>query len=278
MKFKPGDLFLYQLDNKFGVIQLIEKSKVSGYNVRIFCTLMNENCNEEIYHILQSTRYYFIKNFDTNDLIKSNYIVPAYLDNNINMPKYMRACERKINGSIVWYIFDVEKGIIINKYNKCNNVMIKLSPYESWGIDYIKKRWAENFDLEKWNDDLLDTWYLNYLKLYEPEKVHNFNINHLKNNSILKKWRRTKRISNEILELVEKIFIEFIRGISKTGEFNNTKDDSIEKLITKLNKINSRFNFIQTIESEELLEYINYLLKIHDIIDDNDIIDSHREW
>jgi hypothetical protein len=115
----------------------------------------------------------------------------------------MRSSERKVNGNIVWYIIDVKTGGTIKKFNSFDEELKELSPAETWGIEYIKKRWLEDFDLEKWNDKLLDIWYLNYLKIYEPEKVYKFNINQLKNNSFLEKWNKEKRISQELFKLLE---------------------------------------------------------------------------
>ena len=40
MSVKSGDLFIFQVNDKYGVIQVIEKSKISGYNVRVFCDLI----------------------------------------------------------------------------------------------------------------------------------------------------------------------------------------------------------------------------------------------
>ena len=109
-----------------------------------------------------------------------------------------------------------------------------MSPAEIWGIEYIKKRWLEDFDLEKWNDKLLDIWYLNYLKKYEPEKVYKFYINQMKNNSILEKWDKEKKISQELFELLEICFNEFINGISILN--NSNKDKLLKHFIIKLNK------------------------------------------
>lgn len=277
MHIKPGDIFMFQAREKYGVIQVIEKSKYSGYNVRVFCDLIDEVNDNLIDELMQSERFYFIKDFYSNDLTKYKYKTSRHIGDKIHMPKYMRASERKINGNIVWYIFDVEKGIIVEKFNKFNNKLISLSPFETWGIEYIEKRWAENFDLEKWNDKLLDTWYLNYLKKYEPEKIYKFNIQ-LKKNSPLKKWNKENRISKEIFELLEKLFDEFTQNISKVNQLNIDRDKSLKQLILDINRINDKFHFLYTIESEELIEFINYLLSINNIIDENDIIDTYRKW
>ncbi len=276
MSVKSGDLFIFQVNDKYGVIQVIEKSKISGYNVRVFCDLIEEISDNLIDTLMQSNRYYFIKDFYSNDLMKCVCKKSRYIDDKIIMPKYMRSSERKVNGNIVWYIIDVKTGCTIKKFNSFDEELKDLSPAEIWGIEYIKKRWLEDFDLEKWNDKLLDIWYLNYLKKYEPEKVYKFHINQMKNNSILEKWDKEKRISQELFELLEICFNDFINGISILN--NSNKDKLLKHFIIKLNKLNEKFNFIQTIEREELVEYINYLLSVNEIVDDNDIIDKHRNW
>ena len=276
MHIKSGDLFVFQVNNKYGVIQVIEKSKVSGYNVRVFCDLIEEIKDNLINTLMQSNRFYFIKDFYSNDLMKCIYKKSGSINEKIVMPKYMRSNERKTNGNIVWYIIDVDKSCVIKKFNSFDQELKELSPAETWGIEYIKKRWLEDFDLEKWNDKLLDIWYLNYLKTYEPEKVYNFNVNQLKNNSILEKWNKEKRVSEELFELLDKCFDEFVKDISISN--NSNKDKFLERLITGLNKLNEKFDFIQTIEREELIDYISYLLSVNNIVDNNDIIDKHRTW
>lgn len=278
MNIKPGDLFIYQVNENYGVIQVIEKSKNSGYNVRIFCDLIDRISDDLIDIITQSNRFYFIKDFYSNDLLKSNHITTRFLDTKISMPKYMRSSERKVNGTIVWYIIDVNKGKIVKKLNLFNEELIDLSPADTWGIEYIKKRWSENFDLKKWNNTLLDNWYLNYLKLYEPDKHYKFNISKVKNYSLLEKWNNEKKISKEIINLLEELINKLVNDFSDDKNLNLSKDKYLKHFIIELNKLNDKFNFIHTVESEELIEYIHYILSINNITDDNDIVDKYRNW
>ena len=82
----------------------------------------------------------------------------------------MRASERKLNGDLIWFIIDVDKGKVVKKLKRFEDELIGLSPYRTWGIEYIKRRWSEKFSLDQWNDDLENKWYINYLKTIEQDK------------------------------------------------------------------------------------------------------------
>ena len=77
----------------------------------------------------------------------------------------MRANERKLNGDLIWYIIDTDTGKVVKKNKRFANELLELSPYRTWGIDYIKTRWNEKFSLDKWTDDLENQWYVNYLRM-----------------------------------------------------------------------------------------------------------------
>lgn len=132
---------------------------------------MNNIDNESIDKLIRRGKFYFIKNFYKGDLLNAEYKRYITEEIQIRTPKYMRSSERKINGKIIWYIIDTDDGKVIKKFSSFSKELIDLSPSEAWGIEYIKLRWQENFTLEKWNDFLENKWYMNYLRLYEPEKL-----------------------------------------------------------------------------------------------------------
>ena len=166
-----GDIFVFLVDSKYGLIQVIEKSKTVGYNVRVFCDLIDKTDNKTIECIINNGNFYYLKNFYEYDLTtKSEFQIPHELSDKIMLPKYMRASERKLNGDLIWFIIDVDKGKVVKKLKRFEDELIGLSPYRTWGIEYIKRRWSEKFSLDQWNDDLENKWYINYLKTIEQDK------------------------------------------------------------------------------------------------------------
>ena len=52
------------------------------------------------------------------------------------------------------------------------------------------------------------------------------------------------------------------------------------KLVKKLNKINDKYGLIETMEREELCEWMNAIIRKTglELADDVDITDEYREW
>jgi len=118
--------------------------------------------------------------------------------------------------------------------------------------------------------------------LYFYKKSENKSINHSDKDYLLKKWKEEKRMSQEIIDMVDNLLNNFIHNVIKTSEVYNNKNENIDYLlknfIIELNQINDRFHFIHEIESEELIEYINYLLLFNQCNYNKDIIDKYRRW
>ena len=56
--------------------------------------------------------------------------------------------------------------------------------------------------------------------------------------------------------------------------------NSMGKLVKKLNKINNKYGLIETMEREELCEWMNAIIRKTglELVDDVDITDEYREW
>lgn len=270
-KIQPGELFIYQVNSKYGVIQIIEKSKLSGYNVRIFCDLFDDISFARLELIVQGN-YYFIKDFYEAYLLKSNFRILYNLPKGLIMPKYMRSCERQSNGKLLWFIIDVKNGKIVKKFNTFNNDLINLSPAETWGLEYIKARWIEGFSLEKWHI-FEEKWYIKYLKEYES--IHDTDFDKILNDNNF--FMNNYKYSSEIISHLKSTFDVFQKELSYCN-INSEKKIILKNLITTLNKINEKYMFIGTIESEKIIEYIHVILLNNNILDGEDIIDMYREW
>lgn len=258
-KIKNGDVYSFEIGNMFGLVQIISKSDY-GYKVRVFeKPVLNLNNLEEI---ILSKNFYYLKRFYKNDLINygkylGNFIIPSF----VTFPKYLRSSERKVNGKLVWYIFD-DKNKIVKTFTKFDESLKELSPYRAWGISYIKLRWEEGFTLENWNDDLENKWYFNYLKQYEPNKI-----NKPTNNWVNMNEEAKKNISDLLDNFIDKI-------LNKNEDY----DLIINNFIKELNKINAKYLCIETSESEELLEYLSSILSNVGLEEKISLIDEKRNW
>ena len=161
---RKGDVFLFAVNGKYGLIQVIEKGKIAGYNVRIFYDLIENIDIKSINNIVCNSDFYFIKNFYKHDLLYKSYSKISYkLTDKIIVPRYLRSCETDTNDKVIWYVIDSKKGQVVNVYKEYSNELDDLSPSETWGIEYIIKRWSEGFTLKKWND-FRNEWLLDYRK------------------------------------------------------------------------------------------------------------------
>lgn len=216
-----------------------------------------------------------MKRFYENDLIKQGkYIGKFDIPSFVSFPKYLRSSERKANGKLVWYIFDSATGAIVKTFNKFDKSLEKLSPNRAWGIEYIKLRWQEEFTLSKWNDNLENKWYFNYLKQYEPDKINKKN-KHFIGENPTSNWTYMDEKAKENINNLLNIFTVELLNKYKT---NNDIKFAINKLINDLNKINLIYSCIGTIESEDLLEYLASVLSFIGDEDKFEIIDKKRQW
>ncbi len=170
-KIKSGDIFVFSVGSKYGLIQVIEKSEIAGYHVRVFCDLIDQTNKKTIASIISNGSFYYLKDFYEYDLTnKSECRISYKLSHGIKMPRYMRASERKLSGDLIWYVMDVDEGKVVKEFKCFDEELATLSPVRTWGIEYITLRWNEGFSLDKWNDDLENKWYANYLKHYENKE------------------------------------------------------------------------------------------------------------
>lgn len=275
-EIQEGDLFAFPLNgsNKYGLIQIISKLDV-GYKVRVFEKIYNSLTRDEINSIINSREFYYLKRFYENDLIKQGkYIGKFDIPSFVSFPKYLRSSERKANGKLVWYIFDSATGAIVKTFNKFDKSLEKLSPNRAWGIEYIKLRWQEEFTLSKWNDNLENKWYFNYLKQYEPDKINKKN-KHFIGENPTSNWTYMDEKAKENINNLLNIFTVELLNKYKT---NNDIKFAINKLINDLNKINLIYSCIGTIESEDLLEHLASVLSFIGDEDKFEIIDKKRQW
>ena len=174
LKIRHGSVYAFFLKekNQYGLIQALDKGKICGRNVRIFYDLVNDLEYKTIEKVIQSDRFYYICDFQPAALVgtssfQGRYQVPDF----VTTPQYMRKSERQPDGRLYWYVLEDLR--VVRTYEQFDESLKTLSPADAWGITYIKKRWLEGFSLESWHE-WEDKWYMDYLRIYEPEKLPEF--------------------------------------------------------------------------------------------------------
>ena len=138
----------------------------------------------------------------------------------------------------------------------------------------------EHFTLEKWNDNMENQWYIDYLKAYEPDKLKNLSYccTDIKNNMPTKLWKSTGKFSSIVQEKIDKIVDNFANEISHNNLNKNQLTLIIERTIEDLNKINDIAFLIETEEREEILEFIVKVLTLNGYSNEVEGIDILRKW
>lgn len=279
---KSGDLFAFAENNKFGLIQAIKKS-TAGFWVRVFYFLQDNLSEDNILKIVSGSDFYYLDNFF--ELTKAekylgNYQLPQFVE----LPQFMRSCERKTSGNLIWYITNVSNGKVAKILKKFDTELAPLSPSENWGIDYIKKMWQANFTLNSWNSEFMDTLYLSYLKEFEPERFNSrrdLNFSSIKETMPTKKWKESLSIDSpstnltkDAVQIIEKQLINFFTTVQSNISGTDAIEVATKQVILDLNAINKKYSCIETEESEEILEFLSNVLKV---ISEGHILDSFED-
>ena len=141
------------------------------------------------------------------------------------------------------------------------------------------------------------------LDLYEKERIRLKALLKSQNNNIdpnripkiqaflsetpIAQWRQRMAegddmFSEESITAVETVLTEYVQRLCEAVHKKNatTVYNSMGKLVKKLNKINDKYGLIETMEREELCEWMNIIIRKTGLeLEDNvDITDEYREW
>ena len=272
MLFRAGTVFAFYMEQvkQYGLIQVLQLAKAGGYHVRVFYRLIDDLDEKKIDSLVQTTDFYYLKNFYPFDLVTGKRVGRFAIPEFVSPPKYMRKCERKQNGALCWYVMEDLR--VVKTFKKFDETLMPLSPADTWGIEYIKMRWLDEFTLDNWHE-LEDKWYENYLKTYEPDEFFaKRNVPHFE------QWAKCGRITQKSLQEIDLLFKTFILQISAQKNDATAVQASIRQLIEGLNTWNIQHNLIETEEREELIKYIYDILDTYHCKDLYDAIDSLRQW
>jgi len=289
IKLKSGDLFSFTTleENKHGLIQVISKVK-QGFNVRVFFNVFTNLSHDNIHLILEDEEFYYIRNFYEFELLNKSqaYLGNYKISNNVKMPRYMRISERKINGDLKWYIVDTETSKITKTFNTFEEELRELSPANTWGIDYIKKRWRDKFTLQTWDNILEDKWYNDYLIKYEPNKLlkkQELTFLKIRESKPTIVWKSNAKqhlnnpgLSETVITEIDILLDNFLEDIGKKNL--ESTHDITKTLIKNLNTINNIHNCIETTESEQLMNFIADVLQTIEFTNSIEVYDSIRNW
>ena len=281
-----GKVFSFYIEelSKYGLIQII--NCIDGLvNIRVFYYPTDDLSFENIEKIVNSKDFYYIRHFfefqfkkATNDL--GVFAIPDF----VRFPKYMRCNERKRNKDLIWFLVDIEstgKEFVVKTFKKYDDSLKCYSPSDHWGIEGIINMWIEGFTLEKWNDEFENSLYYKWLEKYYPDEIDSkifFKKDQLLKMKPTNSWKKEEYIAKEIIEKTDERFDLFINALCKKNLSQEKVNLEIEKMIVFLNKLNMKQNFIETEESEQIVDFINKVLESFQYDDESDIIDSLRSW
>lgn len=271
MFLRPGTVFAFLVEqkNKYGIIQVLHWGK-AGYNVRVFYKLIDDLERKNVDSLVNTKDFYYIKDFYPFDFFNGKKVGHFAIPRFVSIPKYTRNCERKRNGDLWWYV--VEESGNVKTYKAFDEKLKSLSPATSWGIQYIKKRWVDGFTLDNWHE-LEEKWYIEYLSAYEPSKFFQ-----REKEEVIKHFSKKESITKEALKKLDVLLSNFAKELYKNKRDKLLVNKIIEKLTVELNEWNSLYNFIETEESEIILEFVGDLLLKNDCTEALDVIDVFREW
>ena len=271
MFLRPGTVFAFFVEqkNKYGIIQVLHWGK-AGYNVRIFYKLIDDLERKTIDSLVNTMDFYYIKDFYPFDFSNGKKVGHFAIPKFVSIPKQLRNCERKRNGDLWWYV--VEESGNVKTYKIFDEKLKSLSPAASWGIQYIKKRWIDGFTLDNWNK-LEEKWYAEYLKAYEPNRF-----SQRKKEKMINLFSKNESITQEDLEKIYSLFSNFEKEILANKKDMFHINQVVKNLTLELNVWNYSHNFIETEESEVILEYVNDILLKNECTEALDVIDVYRKW
>jgi hypothetical protein len=184
---------------------------------------------------------------------------------------------------------------------------LKKKPYDKSNSTYGHSWWFkfDDFRILTALNDKYELIWLRVMKLdkYEIEKeilkkklkqqnknikVENIaNISNFKNKLPTIEWEKRRLEGDEIfthksIEIIEKLLIEYINKIIDLTNKKNatTIFNSVKKITLNINKINDRLNIIDTLEREEICDFINQIVRETGLEIDSeiDLTEDWREW
>ncbi|WP_206604246.1 hypothetical protein [Aquimarina sediminis] len=184
---------------------------------------------------------------------------------------------------------------------------LKKKPYDRSKSTYGYAWWYqyEDFRILTALNDKYELIWLRVMKLdkYEIEKdklkkklrkqnknIKAENINYItgfKNKLPTIEWKRRKSegdgiFTDESIEIIEKLLIDYIAQIITLTKKRNatTIYNSVKKITKNINRVNHRLNVIDTLEREELCNFINKIVRKTGLNIDSeiDLTEEWREW
>jgi len=288
----PGAVVAYSSrkdPTKYGLIQVLQRSEVT-YWVRIFYGLHDSLDERKVKEIVNSKAFYFIKDFF--DLDCANHYLGTYLiPNFVELPKLMRCYEDKPSGKYYWYAIDVSAGNIaeeriLKTFKEFDESLRPLSPSENWAINRIMGWWEDGVTLETWDTEYLRAYRIEYLREHEPHNLEAFlnpNFASAIKNKPTKLWKKSLKagestLTAEEIDTIDKLLDKFITAIG-IEELTLCQAKKITKYtVHELNAINAKHECIETLQRDELSEYLESVLSSRNLTEAADIIDEERDW
>ena len=148
-------------------------------------------------------------------------------------------------------------------------------------------RWLTLFKLELYEKERirLKAFLKSQNKNIDPNRIPE--IQAFLSETPIPEWRQRMAewddmFSEESITAVEVALTEYVQTLCEAVQKKNatTVYNSMGKLVKKINKINDKYGLIETMEREELCEWLNTLIRKTglELADNVDITDEYREW
>ena len=153
---------------------------------------------------------------------------------------------------------------------------------EDGGLEATLKTMEQGFTLESWNTECMRQWAEQYYAEHPYSRPTNETYDELKINLPTVSLREMYHDDTEKLQAISQIetaLVAFADRLVDEGKPTSGKAKKLTKeLVLTLNKIDNEAEFIETMEREELYEYIAKLLAKLKKPEAIELIDEYREW
>ena len=273
--------------------------------VRVFYHPQKNLSIGNIQSVVNSKNFYYLYGFSYYELecgkSLGNFPIPDF----VQIPRYMRFDERGASGKLVWHIFEMRDYFdtvqydkngkrnyggprVVKTYKQWDEILRPLSPSNPWGLELIKDCWEGGFTLEAWDSESEEESYLGYLKECEPHKLQaylNPSFKTAQKKRPTKEWKKSLKEGNPIsavslpaIKQMDIAFDKFIKALGVEKVTMSIAESAVRQCITDLNVIEKEYECIETIERDEILDYMQLVLSSLNLEDAMDIADKLRKW
>jgi hypothetical protein len=213
------------------------------------------------------------------------YLGDYPLPQDAEIPKYSRYLELScFTGKHYWTLYDELMGKSIQEKDKVKiykKVTPEILPYPNFhGIspNTLVERFNENFHPNDYDDEWVEKFFEKYYQENPQMRPCKEKYEDVKYPLPTENWRKFEDIDDEYIAFCDKVESAIKAFIAAIDENKKAVSKPLTVLLTELNKINSEVYGIDTLEAEELYDYIAKILRALKKPQMIDNIENMREW